>query len=101
MLTRNGQNQSVTGPLLKPAGAVAEEDPIFALLQAYRKDDRTEKVDLGIGVYRDSLNRSPVFRAVKAAEQWRVDTEADKAYIGPLGIRRSVKPSLNWRWVSR
>ncbi|WP_271271314.1 amino acid aminotransferase [Aliamphritea hakodatensis] len=85
MLTRNGPEQPFAGPLLGPAGTVAEEDPIFALLQAYRQDDRTGKVDLGIGVYRDSLNRSPVFRAVKAAEQWRVDTEADKAYIGPLG----------------
>ncbi|MAZ86468.1 MAG: aromatic amino acid aminotransferase [Cellvibrionaceae bacterium] len=69
-----GQNQSHT-----------QEDPIFELLQAFRKDQREHKIDLGIGVYRDDLNRSPVFEAIKQAEQWRVDNESDKAYVGPLG----------------
>lgn len=63
----------------------AGQDPIFYLLQQYRNDTRSHKLDLGIGVYRDHLNRSPIFAAVKEAEQWRVDTEEDKAYIGPLG----------------
>ncbi len=69
-----GQNQGQT-----------QEDPIFELLQAFRKDQRAHKIDLGIGVYRDHLNRSPVFEAIKHAEQWRVDNESDKAYVGPLG----------------
>ena len=64
---------------------VADDDPIFRLLMEYRQDPRDDKVDLGIGVYRDDNNQSPVFAAVKAAEQWRVDTETEKAYIGPLG----------------
>lgn len=62
-----------------------QEDPIFELLQAFRKDLREDKIDLGIGVYRDHANQSPVFDAIKQAEQWRVDNEPDKAYIGPLG----------------
>ena len=62
-----------------------KEDPIFELLQQFRQDNRSNKIDLGIGVYRDHINQSPVFSAVKHAEQWRVDTEEDKAYIGPLG----------------
>lgn len=64
---------------------LSDEDPIFKLLQDYRLDPRDKKIDLGIGVYRNDNNRSPVFSAVKAAEQWRVDNEEDKAYIGPLG----------------
>ncbi len=64
---------------------VADDDPIFRLLMEYRQDTRDDKIDLGIGVYRDDHNQSPVFAAVKAAEQWRVDTETEKAYIGPLG----------------
>ena len=63
----------------------ADEDPIFKLLHDYRLDPRDNKIDLGIGVYRNDDNQSPVFAAVKAAEQWRIDNEADKAYIGPLG----------------
>lgn len=66
-------------------GAITSQDPIFQLLQQYRQDSRSHKLDLGIGVYRDPLNRSPIFAAVKKAEQWRVDNEEDKAYIGPLG----------------
>lgn len=85
MLLHNAQQLVSDEPLLGTADVRGEEDPIFALLQTYRQDERDNKVDLGIGVYRDSLNQSPVFRAVKEAEQWRVDTEADKAYIGPLG----------------
>jgi len=64
---------------------VADDDPIFRLLMEYRQDPRDDKIDLGIGVYRNENNQSPVFTAVKAAEQWRVDTETEKAYIGPLG----------------
>ncbi len=64
---------------------VVQQDPIFELLQAFRRDLRDDKIDLGIGVYRDHANQSPVFEAIKQAEQWRVDNEPDKAYIGPLG----------------
>ncbi|MGO7594210.1 hypothetical protein AB9E13_34405, partial [Rhizobium leguminosarum] len=28
------------------------------------------KIDLGVGVYRDTMGRTPVMRAVKAAEQY-------------------------------
>ena len=71
--------------MLNDDPTVADDDPIFRLLMEYRQDTRDHKIDLGIGVYRDENNQSPVFAAVKAAEQWRVDTETEKAYIGPLG----------------
>ena len=32
----------------------APEDPLFGLMSAYRKDDSSKKVDLGIGAYRDN-----------------------------------------------
>ena len=31
----------------------APEDPLFGLMAAYRKDESPNKVDLGIGAYRD------------------------------------------------
>lgn len=76
---------SESGIRLGGSKKAIQVDPIFELLQAFRQDSRTEKIDLGIGVYRDHANQSPVFEAVKQAEQWRVDNESDKAYIGPLG----------------
>lgn len=77
--------ESAAKPQLGASSSQVQEDPIFELLQQFRLDSRTDKIDLGIGVYRDHINQSPVFSAVKHAEQWRVDTEEDKAYIGPLG----------------
>ncbi|MEH6577319.1 MAG: aromatic amino acid transaminase [Amphritea sp.] len=80
-------SRTSTAPNLQlgSSAKLIQEDPIFELLQQFRQDPRNDKIDLGIGVYRDHLNQSPVFSAVKQAEQWRVDTEEDKAYIGPLG----------------
>lgn len=31
----------------------APEDPLFGLMAAYRKDEDSQKIDLGIGAYRD------------------------------------------------
>ena len=45
---------------LQPAPA----DKILALIGLYRADTRSNKVDLGVGVYKDSDGRTPVMRAV-------------------------------------
>lgn len=60
-------------------------DPLLALIGLYRDDPRTDKVDLGVGVYRDAQGRTPVPRAVKAAEGRLLETQATKAYLGPAG----------------
>ncbi len=65
----------------------AVEDPIFKLLQQFRLDQRPDKLDLGIGVYRNEYGGSPIFSSVKLAERMRLDVEAEKAYIGPAGDR--------------
>ena len=43
-------------------------DKIIELMGLYRADPRTDKIDLGVGVYKDAAGRTPVMRAVKAAE---------------------------------
>lgn len=60
-------------------------DPLLSLIGQYAADPRRDKIDLGVGVYRDDNGRTPVFGAVKAAEQRLVDTQASKAYLGPDG----------------
>ncbi|ROO29477.1 aromatic amino acid aminotransferase [Salinisphaera orenii MK-B5] len=60
-------------------------DAILGLIQAFKDDPNPDKVDLGVGVYRDEDGSTPIMRAVKAAEQRLVDTEATKAYIGSHG----------------
>ncbi|MEL6641257.1 MAG: aromatic amino acid aminotransferase, partial [Pseudomonadota bacterium] len=44
-------------------------DKILALMAAFRADERSEKVDLGVGVYKDATGNTPVMRAVKEAER--------------------------------
>ena len=36
------------------------EDPILSLTVAYRQDERDDKLDLGIGVYRTADGHTPV-----------------------------------------
>jgi len=60
-------------------------DKILALMQAFRDDPRTDKIDLGVGVYKNAEGHTPVMRAVKAAERRLVETQDTKAYTGLLG----------------
>jgi aromatic-amino-acid transaminase len=66
---------------LKPQPA----DKILALMQAFKDDPREVKIDLGVGVYRDAEGRTPVMRAVKAAERRLVEEQTTKAYTGLAG----------------
>ncbi len=60
-------------------------DPILGLMDAYRQDSSADKIDLGVGVYKDEQGNTPVLAAVKQAEQQILETETSKAYIGPAG----------------
>ena len=60
-------------------------DKILALMSAFRADPRAEKIDLGVGVYRDAEGRTPVMRAVKEAERRLVAEQDTKAYTGLAG----------------
>lgn len=66
---------------LKPQPA----DKILALMQAYREDPREQKIDLGVGVYKNAEGVTPVMRAVKAAERELVETQTTKAYTALAG----------------
>ena len=60
-------------------------DKILALVQMFREDPRAQKIDLGVGVYRDAEGKTPVMRAVKAAERRLVEEQDSKAYTGLAG----------------
>ena len=65
-------------------------DGLLALIKLYRDDPRPEKVDLGVGVYRNSDGGTPVFRAVKKAELRLHETQDSKSYLGPEGDHEFV-----------
>lgn len=60
-------------------------DPILGLMKACQADDNPEKIDLGVGVYKDEHGNTPVMLAVKKAEQRLLDTQESKRYVGPTG----------------
>jgi aspartate/tyrosine/aromatic aminotransferase len=61
------------------------QDKILALIQMYRDDPRHDKIDLGVGVYKDATGLTPVMRAVKTAERQLWETETTKTYTGLVG----------------
>ena len=60
-------------------------DKILALIAAFRDDPRPDKIDLGVGVYKDATGLTPVMRAVKAAEKQLWDTQTTKTYTTLAG----------------
>jgi len=60
-------------------------DPILGLMAAYRADSNPNKIDLGVGVYKDEQGRTPVMRAVKAAEKRLLENQDSKTYVAPAG----------------
>jgi len=60
-------------------------DPIEALFVRLAEDTDPNKIDLGIGVFRDETGQVPVMRAVRAAEKRLFERELPKSYMSPLG----------------
>ncbi len=60
-------------------------DPILGVTAAFRADTSPDKVDLGVGVYRDLAGNTPVPRAVREAERRMLADQQTKVYVGPLG----------------
>lgn len=63
-------------------------DALLAVIGLHRADPRTDKIDLGVGVYRDATGATPVMRAIKAAEARLVAEQQSKSYLGAEGDQR-------------
>jgi aromatic-amino-acid transaminase len=61
-------------------------DPILGLNEGFAKDERPQKVNLGVGVYFSEDGRIPVLRAVAEAERRRAQTPAPRGYLPIEGI---------------
>ena len=60
-------------------------DPILGLMADFRGDTRSQKVDLGVGIYKDAAGNTPILASVKAAEAHLLKLQSSKAYVGPAG----------------
>jgi aromatic-amino-acid transaminase len=59
---------------------MAPRDPILGLNEAFNADTRTDKVNLGVGVYYDDNGKIPLLAAVRAAEKGRLEAMPPRGY---------------------
>jgi aromatic-amino-acid transaminase len=85
VMTREGQ------PILLDRLEPQAPDPLLALIGLYAADPRPGKIDVGVGVFRDSAGNTPILKCVKLAEQRLLDTQTTKAYLGSAGDERFVE----------
>ncbi|TDO97471.1 amino acid aminotransferase [Marinomonas balearica] len=75
----------------------APADPILGLSDAFRQDTNPNKINLGVGVYKDEQGATPILKSVKQAEERLVDDENTKSYLsieGEKAYRSAVKALL-------
>jgi aspartate aminotransferase len=60
-------------------------DKILALMQMFKEDPRADKIDLGVGVYKDASGHTPIMAAIKDAEKLLWEQETTKTYVALAG----------------
>ncbi|KAI8967603.1 aspartate aminotransferase [Mycotypha africana] len=66
-------------------------DAILGVTEAYKKDTSPNKMNLGVGAYRDDGGKPFVLNAVKKAEQYMIGQNMDKEYAGITGVPSFTK----------
>jgi aspartate/tyrosine/aromatic aminotransferase len=62
-----------------------KSDSLLALIDLAKADTRPGKIDVGVGVYRDSAGNTPILKVVKEAERRLLEEQQTKAYLGGRG----------------
>src|SRR3954464_13707698 len=75
-------------PVLFERLEAQKSDSLLQLIALCDADTRPDKIDVGVGVYRDSDGSTPILRAVKKAERILWETQETKAYLGSQGDSR-------------
>src|SRR4051795_10983862 len=65
-----------------------QEDSLLALIALSNADPRPDKIDVGVGVFRDAAGNTPILKVMKEAEQRLLETQVTKAYLGSAGDKR-------------
>jgi aspartate aminotransferase len=60
-------------------------DAILGLMAQFRADPSPQKVDLGVGVFRDLSGNTPVLECVRRAEQSVLKAQSTKSYVAAAG----------------
>ena len=60
-------------------------DAILGLMAKYRADPNAQKVDLGVGVYRDLSGNTPILDCVRRSEKEVLAAQTTKSYVAAAG----------------
>ena len=63
-------------------------DSLLALIAMANADPRADKIDVGVGVFRDAAGETPILKVMKKAERILLETQSTKAYLGSAGDKR-------------
>lgn len=66
-------------------------DAILGITEAFKADSHPEKINLGVGAYRDDKGKPYVLPSVKTAEKKVIDSNLDKEYAGITGVPAFTK----------
>ena len=78
-------------PMLLDRLEARPTDALLALIALCDADPRPDKIDVGVGVFRDGVGNTPILKSVKAAERILLETQETKAYLGSQGDARFVE----------
>ncbi|CAN5467934.1 aspartate/tyrosine/aromatic aminotransferase [soil metagenome] len=59
----------------------APPDAILGLTEAFKKDANPNKINLGVGIYKDAQGKTPILESVKRAEERILKSETTKNYL--------------------
>jgi len=65
-----------------------ESDSLLKLIALCNADPRPEKIDVGVGVFRDGQGNTPILKVIKDAERILLETQETKSYLGSAGDKR-------------
>ena len=65
-----------------------ESDSLLQLIALAEADPRSDKIDVGVGVFRDGAGRTPILQVIKQAERRLLETQTSKSYLGSGGDKR-------------
>jgi aromatic-amino-acid transaminase len=65
-----------------------QSDSLIALIALVNADPRPDKIDVGVGVFRDGAGNTPILKVIKEAERRLNATQESKSYLGSAGDKR-------------
>lgn len=75
-------------------------DPILGITEAFKADSFSQKINLGVGAYRDDKGKPYVLECVRKAETMIPEVYKDKEYAAIDGLKEFNQASANLAYGS-